>query len=200
MFWDKAAFAYDLFEDWYNGDVNRELCDTVAEMMEEEDVVLECACGTGMLSVGIAQNCKKLMATDYSEGMLKQAKRKCKNLSNVKIKKASILCLPFNDERFDKVVAANVIHLLDDPKAAIEELQRVCKPGGKIIIPTYVNDQNKKEAGPIVTILSKLGINFKRQFDLASYKKFFEDMGYADIEYFYIEGKMPNAIAVIIKD
>lgn len=40
-------------------------------------------------------------------------------------------------------VAANVIHLLDDPYKAIAELDRVCKRGGKIIIPTYLNKNCK---------------------------------------------------------
>ncbi len=43
------------------------------------------------------------------------------------------------DESFDVVIAANVIHLLDDPYKALSELDRVCRPGGKLIIPTYVN-------------------------------------------------------------
>ena len=47
--------------------------------------------------------------------------------------------LKCQDDRFDKVVAGNVIHLLSDPHAAVKELERVCKPGGKIIIPTYIN-------------------------------------------------------------
>ena len=43
------------------------------------------------------------------------------------------------DGQFDKVIAANVIHLLDEPFKALAELDRVCKPGGQIIIPTYIN-------------------------------------------------------------
>ena len=43
------------------------------------------------------------------------------------------------DGLFDKVIAANVIHLLDEPLKALAALDRVCKPGGQIIIPTYIN-------------------------------------------------------------
>ena len=38
MFWDKAAFAYDLFENLYNGDVNRQLVQTVSEMIAPDDL------------------------------------------------------------------------------------------------------------------------------------------------------------------
>ena len=47
--------------------------------------------------------------------------------------------LPYPDERFDVVIAANVIHLLDEPEKALQELSRVCRPGGRIILPTYMN-------------------------------------------------------------
>ena len=51
MFWDTIAGVYDLFENIYNGKVNKKLCREVAELISAEDEVLECACGTGMLTV-----------------------------------------------------------------------------------------------------------------------------------------------------
>lgn len=44
-----------------------------------------------------------------------------------------------------------------------------------------------------------LGADFKKQFDLDSYKVFFEEMGYQDVEYHLVDGRMPCAIAVIMK-
>ena len=58
---------------------------------------------------------------------------------NVTFKKVDITNIKCKDERFDKVVAGNVIHLLPEPENALHELERVVKPGGKIIIPTYIN-------------------------------------------------------------
>lgn len=100
--------------------------------------------------------------------------------------------------RFDKVVAGNVIHLLEAPHTAIKELERVCKPGGKIIIPTYINmaDSGNKKA---VRLLEVLGVKFRQQFDMASYRRFFEDAGYQDVEYSIVYGRMPCAIAIITK-
>ena len=45
----------------------------------------------------------------------------------------------------------------------------------------------------------QFGANFKRQFDLESYKKFFADMGVTSVDYFVVEGRMPCAIAVMGK-
>jgi ubiquinone/menaquinone biosynthesis C-methylase UbiE len=198
MFWNKISPLYDLFENTYNGKVYKETGKKVAELIEENDEVLECACGTGAISKYIAAKCKNLIATDFAEGMLKQAAKKCNGLENISFENADITALRFPDASFDKVVAGNVIHLLPNPEAALRELERVVKPGGRIIIPTYIN-KTKKSSSLAVKFLTMLGADFKRQFDLASYKKFFEDKGYKNIEYTVAEGRMPCAIAVIVR-
>lgn len=198
MFWDKVSGFYDFFETVYNGKVYRGLGKRVAEEIGPNDVVLECACGTGAISRYIAPKCRGLMATDFSVGMLKQAARNCRAYDNVRFRLADMTKLNCRDGRFDKVVAGNVIHLLDDPRAALKELERVCKTGGKIIVPTYINASegvNKKA----VRLLEKAGANFKRQFDLRSYQQFFADAGYENASYFVVEGRMPCAVAVITK-
>ena len=198
MFWDKVSGLYDLFETIYNGKVYRGLGKRVAEEIEQNDVVLECACGTGAISQYIAPKCRQLIATDFSIGMLRQVAQKCQKYQNVKVKRADMTSLNCRDNRFDKVVAGNVIHLLEDPHAAIKELARVCKSGGKIIIPTYINGSegvNQKA----VRLLELAGANFKRQFTMDYYKEFFEEAGYQDVDYFIVDGRMPCAVAVITK-
>lgn len=198
MFWDKASGLYDLFETVYNGRAYRELGERVAERIEEKDIVLECACGTGIISRSIAPKCRSLVATDFSVGMLRQTAKKCRKYSNVKVRRADITRLGFDDNCFHKVVAGNVIHLLDEPYQALEELVRVCRPGGKVIIPTYINESSKTDK-KIVRFLELLGAGFKRQFDMDTYRHFFEKAGYYDTEYFIIEGRMPCAVAIITK-
>ena len=167
-------------------------------IIEKNDIVLECACGTGAITKHIAPVCKKIIATDFSTGMLRQASKKCSGFSNVMIKRADITSLKFKDNSFDKIIAGNVIHLLSEPHKALKELERVCKPNGKIIIPTYINiiDNGKSKA---VRLLEIAGIDFKRQFDFESYKEFFYNAGYKNAEFFVIEGKMPCAVAIIEK-
>lgn len=198
MFWDKVSPLYDVFETVYNGKVFNGTGKIVAAMIEPTDVVLECACGTGAISKFIAPVCKKLLATDYSAGMLKQTARKCRKYPNVLIRKADITDIKCRDDRFDKVVAGNVIHLLPEPEKALQELERVVKPGGLIIIPTYIN-MSKGTGRVAVKFLEKLGADFKKQFDLESYEQFFKNMGYEEVEYTVVEGRMPCAIAVIRK-
>ena len=198
MFWNKISPVYDLFENVYNGKVYKGTGEKVAEYIDKTDDVLECACGTGAITKSIAPNCKSLITSDFAEEMLKRAKRKCRKYGNVSFQFADITDLKFNNGSFDKAVAGNVVHLLPEPRKALKELERVVKPGGLIIIPTYLNKE-QQSSSMAVKFLELIGADFKRQFVIESYKKFFEDMGYNDVEYYIVEGRMPCAIAVIRK-
>lgn len=77
MFWDRVSGIYDLFGKIYNGKVNRGMCRIVAKEIGKGDRILECACGTGLITAAVAGKCRELVATDYSEGMLRQTRRKC---------------------------------------------------------------------------------------------------------------------------
>ena len=197
LFWDMIAGVYYLFEKLYNGKCYDGTGTRVAQEINKNDIVLECACGTGSISRPVAKKCKKLLATDMSVNMLKRAQKNCSDCTNITFRKADIMSIRCKDNRFDKVIAGNVIHLLDEPYKAVDELLRVCKPGGKVIIPTYIN-AGKRSSELLVKFLDFCGANFTNQFDRESYKDFFVKGGY-DAEIDIVEGQMPCAIAVITK-
>lgn len=199
MFWDKVACVYDIFANGINRKANQRLCAAVAKEIQPTDKVLECACGTGLLTAVIAGKCGSLIATDFSEKMLARTEKKCGKYSNVRFAKADILHLPYEDGCFDVVVAANVIHLLDEPYAALRELDRVCTQNGRIIIPTYMNRTEKGGANRVSDMIGKAGADFKRAFTPESYKRFFADAGYARVDYTLCEGRIPCSVAVIRK-
>ena len=199
MFWDQVAGVYDIFVNVINRKTHSELKRIVADLIEPADEVLECACGTGLLSAVIAQKCRKLTATDFSKKMLKKAAKNCAGFENVSFSAADITALPYPDERFDKVVAGNVIHLLDEPRKALDELNRVCRNGGTLIIPTYMNNDTKGRTSRFAKAASKAGADFKRQFTLQSYRQFFLDAGYSDVKVILADGRIPCAVAVMKK-
>ena len=135
MFWDSVAGIYDIFVNVINAKTHKALCRETKKLFDKKDRVLECACGMGMLTEVIASECMELTATDFSPEMLKRAKKKCRRFGNIRFEKVSIISLPYSDSSFDKVVAANVIHLLDEPYKALSELDRVCCRDGMIINP-----------------------------------------------------------------
>ena len=199
MFWDKAAWVYDLFANGINRKANRALCAAVEKLILPTDKVLECACGTGLLTGVIAPKCRSLTATDFSANMLKRAEKKCGRYGNVRFERADILHLAYPDARFDAVVAANVIHLLDEPYQALRELDRVCRPGGRLIIPTYMNRTEKGVTNGVSSVIGRAGADFKREFTPESYRRFFVDAGYTDASYTLCRGRIPCAVAVLRK-
>ena len=199
MFWDNVAGVYDIFVNIINRKTHRRLKEIVSDLVEPDDTVLECACETGLLSAVIAEKCRQLTATDFSEKMLKKAEKNCRAFRNITYDQADITALPCPDSSFDKVVAANVIHLLDNPLAAISELNRVCKDGGMLIIPTYMNKDDKGKTNGFSGAVGKAGADFKRQFTVESYRQFFLDAGYSDVEISLADGRIPCAVAVMRK-
>ena len=199
MFWDKVACVYDVFANVINRKANRTLCETVAALIRPADTVLECACGTGLLTGAIAERCRSLLATDFSANMLKRAKKKYGALPNVTFRQADILHLDEPDGQFDVVIAANVIHLLDEPYKALAELDRVCRSGGTIIVPTYMNRSEQGKTSGFASTVGKAGADFKRQFTFDTYKQFIAAAGYDDVDYAYCPGRVPCAVAVIHK-
>ncbi len=199
MFWDRVAWVYDVFANGINRRANQAMCAAVAAHIGPEDEVLECACGTGLLTGVIAARCRALTATDFSEKMLAQAERKYANCRNVRFAQADITKLDYPDGRFDAVVAANVIHLLDEPLQALRELDRVCRPGGRLIIPTYMNRTDKGTTNRVSGAIGRAGADFKREFTLESYQAFFAAAVYTDARYTLCEGRIPCAVAVLQK-
>ena len=180
MFWDNVACVYDVFANVINRKTNEELCSVVKNLILPEYEVLE-------------------FATDFSEKMLERAKKNCRKYANVHFEKADIMHLDYPDHSFDAVVAANVIHLLDEPYKALHELERVCRPGGKIIIPTYMNRTENGKINGASKAIEKAGADFKRKFTPETYRDFFAAAGYAEASYTLCEGRIPCAVAVLIK-
>ena len=65
MFWDNVAGIYDIFVNVINRKTHNALKEIISGLMESGDSVLECACGTGMLTAVIAGRCAHVTATDY---------------------------------------------------------------------------------------------------------------------------------------
>ena len=197
MFWDKVAWAYDIFAEGINRKANKRLCEVVASLISPGNTVLECACGTGLLTGVIAERAEQLTATDFSINMLRRAEKKFGKRGNITLEQADILHLRYPEGSFDVVVAANVIHLLDEPDQALGQLERVCRRGGTIIIPTYMNQTERGTTNSVSGAIGKAGADFKREFTLETYRQFFAEAGYPDADYILCEGRIPCAVAVL---
>ena len=80
--------------------------------------VLEIATGPGLLAKPVAPAAKRMIATDYSDGMIAEAKKgECP--ANLTFEVADAMNLPYADGSFDAVLIANALHIVPDPEKAL---------------------------------------------------------------------------------
>lgn len=96
--------------------------------------VLDVGCGPGHVARRMAETVQEVMGVDRSRAMIRLARRAARRLgrSNVQFECAETEHLPFPSQSFDLVVATTLLYLLRDPLAALREMARVARPGGRI--------------------------------------------------------------------
>lgn len=128
--------------------------------------ILEVGVGTGKNFAYYPKNAK-ITAIDFSPAMLEQAKLKKKSRGiNVDLHLMDIEFLQFADNSFDTVVSSFVFCSVPSPAKGLKELQRVCKPDGKVLLLEHVLSSRRLIAklmnflNPLV--LSLVGANINR--------------------------------------
>ena len=102
--------------------------------------VLEIGCGTGVMWKGkqaLIDSFSSIILTDFSEGMLAEAKKSLASISGVAFRQADIQELPFADDSFDFVIANMMLYHVPDKEKAVREVRRVLKKGGVFACATY---------------------------------------------------------------
>lgn len=197
-FWDRIAGVYDIAES-INGDVYSQMCGITERLTPQGARVLDCAAGTGELTFAAAKKAESVMCTDLSENMLKTAQRKAKafGVENVAFEARNIFDLKDPDDTYDVVIAGNVLHLLTDPQKAVRELYRVVKPGGRLLLPTFVT---KNKARLMIKLYKQMGYDQEQAYSPAEYKKMLEECGMGRVRTKLIKGLIPCCYAVIEKE
>jgi demethylmenaquinone methyltransferase/2-methoxy-6-polyprenyl-1,4-benzoquinol methylase len=103
---------------------------TVHEAVRPGDYVLDACCGTGDLAVAASKaGAARVVGLDFSERMLGRARRKAPELEWVQ---GDVLTLPFEDASFESAVVGFGVRNVEDLEAALKELRRVLRPGGRL--------------------------------------------------------------------
>lgn len=85
--------------------------------------------GTGRVSSHLNGLAGNIVVSDLSHRMLKQARKK-----KIRPVRAHAEHLPFADERFDRILVVDALHHFCDQREAVEDLLRVLKPAGRLVI------------------------------------------------------------------
>ena len=131
--------------------------------------VLEVGVGTG-LSLPLYPENVSVVGIDISRHMLDQARvrqQRCGLENAAKLMVMDAENMAFRDDSFDKVVAMYVASVVPDPERLVDEMRRVCKPGGQIFMVNHFHSRNPILGG-VERLLAPLSkqLGFRPDFSL----------------------------------
>jgi ubiquinone/menaquinone biosynthesis C-methylase UbiE len=97
--------------------------------------ILDVACGPGIVVEKLAPGAAEVVGCDITPEMLEKMRQRCAKagLANVRAVPGRAEALPFDDGYFDAVVSRSAVHHFTDPPAALREMARVTRSGGRVI-------------------------------------------------------------------
>jgi ubiquinone/menaquinone biosynthesis C-methylase UbiE len=103
---------------------------------EPDDLVLDVACGGGLVVCAFAPHVRHATGIDMTPAMLDHAAGLAaeKGIANVAWREGDVASLPWPDASFTIVVTRFAVHHFPDPAAVLREMVRVCAPGGRIVV------------------------------------------------------------------
>src|SRR5437879_720636 len=121
--------------------------------------VLEVGVGTGLALPFYPRTCE-VVGIDLSAGMLARCRQRVQELglAHVTLQRMDASAMEFPDDGFDAVMAAYVVTAVPDYRMAMQEMVRVCKPGGRIILLNHFSNGN-----PIINTIEKVLSPFCKQ-------------------------------------
>lgn len=144
--WGGAAYDFAVEHEWLARPAGLALWSTDTRMLYDSfrtigelpdgAAVLDVPCGGGVALRGLQPGQRlRYVAADLSTDMLARARTRAAGLGrdDIEFVEADIERMPFDDNEFDLCVSFNGLHCLPDPAAAVRELARCVKPGGRLV-------------------------------------------------------------------
>ena len=139
-YFEKVADKWDQMRRSFFSDRVRKVA--VAEAaIESGKLAADIGAGTGFITEELVRNGLKVIAVDQSKAMLEEMEKKFGQFDTVEYRIGEFNNLPIQNETVDYVFANMYLHHVDLPQVAIDEMVRVLKPGGKVVI-TDLDEHN----------------------------------------------------------
>ncbi len=114
----------------------------IVELVSAQPVerALDAGCGAGHTAAAIAPFAASVVAFDLTPTMLEQVERLAadRGLQHIRTQQGDVEAMPFEDATFDLAVSRYSAHHWPHPAAALREIARVLKPGGRFILSDIV--------------------------------------------------------------
>lgn len=136
---DKKKYFYDRFAGRFDNemnkyDLNKRLSIIFEKLLHPGELsrkkLLDVGCGTGWFSLRAIQEGAEVVSVDIGSSLLKKVSEKCDSKKVV----SDILSLSIKDKVFDYILATEAIEHTNNPKNAIDEIRRVLKNNGTLIM------------------------------------------------------------------
>jgi SAM-dependent methyltransferase len=107
-----------------------------AARLQPDSRVLDVACGPGLVALVVAESAGHVTGLDLTPAMLDKARelQRERGLSNLSWDLGRADSLPYPAGTFDAVLTRFSFHHLIEPPAALAEMVRVCRPGGRVVV------------------------------------------------------------------
>ncbi|MFO7600877.1 MAG: class I SAM-dependent methyltransferase [Candidatus Desulfacyla sp.] len=129
------------YDQWFETPIGRliKTCETelVLDMLRPArgERILDAGCGTGVFTREIIEAGARVVGLELSFPMLARAREKLSGDPFTAVQ-GDMNTLPFKDHSFDKSMSITAIEFIKDARCAVEELFRVTRPGGLIVVAT----------------------------------------------------------------
>jgi len=109
--------------------------------VRQGDTVLDLGCGAGidlLIAADKVGETGRVIGVDFNEDMLSLAEKRVRSFANIELKHGRIEELPIESGSVDWVISNCVINLSEEKQRAFNEIRRVLKPNGKMIVSDIV--------------------------------------------------------------
>ena len=148
----EAAEAYDAME---HDEVDNAFVERVLALGAKSGHFLDVGTGPAQIPILLAQRCPEIRITaiDLSKEMLNIAKRHIAAAAltaRITLEHVDAKALPYPDNTFDGLISNSIVHHIHDSLRALQEMSRVVKPGGLVLIRDLVRPETPEAAQAFV--------------------------------------------------
>lgn len=160
--WDRLAKDWDT-PGGSPGQNDIKLVERTKKYLAANATVLDYGCATGTIALELAGSVQAVSGIDISSNMIAVARRRAgeRALRNVSFTHATIFDETLNQAAFDTILAFSILHLVENPSAAVQRIHRLLKPGGTFIASTPCLGEKTAVSVLLnlpIFLLSKIGV------------------------------------------
>lgn len=166
------------------------------QMSEEDGSVLDIGCGTGRFAARVLQRFPQaqVMGFDLSTKMLAHGASRNPAPERMQLIRGDSLRLPFRDSTFDVVTCSHSFHHYPDQAAAVIEMHRVLRPGGRLMI--IDGDRDGWWGWLIFDVVVTLAEGAVHHCSAERFRKLYRQAGFTGVRHHHRGGPLPFLLTV----